>query len=204
MTTPPTVPSPPIPERTNHPFLTYDMIYEIPAAIQKTHDKKEKRFQTIADKLKNRSSIYYTGCGTAFFSAMLGSNILSLANPGKVTFECVQALELANNHTIEEHTGTFGVSHSGITKTTLDALRFARSKASFTVGVTHFEQSPISKVVDETLLVGNGPDKSRCHTKCYSAGAIALTEIGLDLLLQMNAASSRLEEIRTELSALPG
>jgi len=59
-------------------------------------------------------------------------------------------------------------------------------------------------VADETLVVGNGPDKSRCHTKCYLAGASALTHIGLELLEQRKAAQhAHLQGIREGLSELP-
>jgi glucosamine--fructose-6-phosphate aminotransferase (isomerizing) len=180
------------------------MIYEIPEAIERTIANSSGRLHSIAERLNRRSNFYFTGCGTAFFSAMLGSNILSSMEGDGLSFDCVQALELTCHHPIAENSATFGVSHSGITKTTLDALRRAKSRGSYTVGITHFAQSPISQVVDDTLVVGNGPDKSRCHTKCYPAGAIPLTTIGIHVLEQRHAAQiERLEKIQRELTQLP-
>jgi glutamine---fructose-6-phosphate transaminase (isomerizing) len=193
---------PPVAERTKHPFLTHEMIFEIPEAIQRTIENSSTRVNSIAEKLNAKSHFYFTGCGTAFFSAMLGSNILSIAD--KLDFAAIQALELASHQPLAENSAMFGVSHSGITKTTVDALRAGKSKGSYTVAVTHFEQTPISKIADETLVVGNGPDKSRCHTKCYPAGAIALTTIGLDLLEQRHAVQDEsAERIRREIPELP-
>jgi glucosamine 6-phosphate synthetase-like amidotransferase/phosphosugar isomerase protein len=157
---------PPTPERSSHPFLTYDMIYEIPEAIKKTLENNSDKIDSIVDKMKNREEICYTGCGTAFFSAMLGAGILSLQNRKK--YECVQALELTNHHQpVREKTTTVAVSHSGITKTTVDALRYSKEQGAFCVGITHFSGRPISQAAHETLIIGNGPDQSRCHTKCY-------------------------------------
>ena len=198
------VAAPPIAERTQHPFLTYDMIYEIPEAIKQTLQIVPKKSSTILGKLKSRSEFYFTGCGTAFHSAMLGANILSLMKQG-FNYECVQALELSNyHHSVSRNSAAFGVSHSGITKTTLDALRSVREQGAHCIGISHFSDRPISQVVDENLVVGNGPDKSRCHTKCYVSSAIALTQIALGILEQQEAVSSEhLQRIRKNLEDLP-
>ena len=72
-----------------------------------------------------------------------------------------------------------GVSHSGITKSTLDALSAVKSHGAKTLGVTHFPERPISKVCDSTLIVGDAPDKSRCHTKAYTNSATAVFALSL-------------------------
>ena len=197
--------SPPSPARTRHPFLTYDMIHDIPNTIRKTLEICSDRSGRIYQILRERSEFYYTGCGTAFFSAMLGASILSLMAGDHFKYECVQALELSHDHApISRSSATFGVSHSGITKTTLDALASVKAQGAYCIGITHFPNSPITQVADETLVVGNGPDKSRCHTKCHLASAIALTQIGLELLEQRKAARpAHLQVIRKSLSELP-
>ncbi len=196
---------PPSPERTSHPYLTYDMIHDIPNTIRKTLEIFSDQSGRISQILRERSDFYYTGCGTAFFSAMLGASILSLMESAQFKYECVQALELSNYHfPVSKDSVTFGVSHSGITKTTLDALSSAKAQGSYCVGITHFPNSPITKVADQTYVVGNGPDKSRCHTKCYLAGATALAYIGLELLEQRKATrSAHVQGIRKSLSELP-
>jgi glucosamine--fructose-6-phosphate aminotransferase (isomerizing) len=194
----------PSPERTGHPFLTYDMIHEIPDTIRKTLEIFSQ-LSRASEILKERDGFYYTGCGTAFFSAMLGASILSLAVGDRFGYECVQALELSHYHfPVGKTSVTFGVSHSGVTKTTLDALTSAKAQGAYGVGITHFPDSPITKVADETFVVGNGPDKSRCHTKCYLAAATALTYLGLEVLEQRRASrAANLQGIRKSLSELP-
>jgi len=190
-------------ERTKHPFLTYDMIQEIPDAIQNTTETSTQ-VSSIVGRLREKPCLYFTGCGTAFFSAMLGSNIFHLVEWDALNFECVQALELSNHHQIARNSVAFGVSHSGITKTTLDALRIVKSRGGYAVGITHFAKSPISKVADETIVVGKGPDKSRCHTKCYPAGALPLTAMAVELIEQRHTGQpDRPRRIRRELADLP-
>jgi glucosamine 6-phosphate synthetase-like amidotransferase/phosphosugar isomerase protein len=129
------------------------MIQEIPDTMLKTIEISSNEVGSIAARLKGASHLYFTGCGTAFFSAMLGSRILSITAANSLEFECVQALELANQHPISPNGVGFGVSHSGITRTTLDALRAVKSKGGYTVGITHFANSPICKVADKALVV---------------------------------------------------
>jgi glucosamine--fructose-6-phosphate aminotransferase (isomerizing) len=204
MTTPnPSIPAP-VAERTKHPFLTYEMIYDIPEAIDRTLVATGRRLEEIETFLKEKTKLYFAGCGTAYFSSMLGADLLSLVERDCFDFECVPALELATRNSFGKNAATFAVSHSGITKTTLDALRNAKTNGSYTVGITHFQDSPITKVADTTLVVGNGPDRSRCHTKCYLSGATALAATALELLEQQEPTdAARLRRIRSELMELP-
>jgi len=199
----PAPPPRPVAERTRHPFLTYDMIRDIPETIRRTIEKCSGGVESFSRNVRSKNDFYYTGCGTAFFSAMLGADILSLIGRDKLRFECIQALELANHNQISSNSVAIGVSHSGITKTTIDALRSSKEQGAYCLGITHFASSPITQVAHETLVVGNGPDKSRCHTKCYLAGATALTQIGLRLLKQHNANSEHVAGIGRELSEIP-
>ena len=193
---------PPTPDRQSHPFHTYEMIYEIPQAIEQTI-KQEKQASAPIEILKDKKRIYFTGCGTAFFSSMLGSQVLSLSED-ETHISCVPALELQSyDYPFGKDCAVIGISHSGITKTTTDALQYAKSKGARAIGITHFENRPISKVADVTLVVGSGPDDSRCHTKCYLAGAMACTMLGIELLDSHGSLSNRLKGIESELNKLP-
>jgi glucosamine--fructose-6-phosphate aminotransferase (isomerizing) len=181
------------------------MIFEIPEAIKQTLQTMEKKAQPIARKLGDRSCIYFTGCGTAFFASMLGSQVLSPSREVSVRFASVPALELQSyGYPIDNTCAVVGLSHSGITKATVDALKHARGKGALTIGVTHFEGRPISGASDETLVVGNGPDISRCHTKCYVASAVACMRIGIELLKHFEGREpDRLHRLEAGLNQLP-
>lgn len=196
---------PPTPDRAAHPFHTYDMIFEIPQAIEQTLQALKEKVQSTARRLEHKRRIYFTGCGTAFFASMLGSQVLSLLQDGSARPLCVPALELQKyGYPLDTACAVVGISHSGITKTTVDALKYAKGKGAFTIGVTHFEGRPISGAADETLVVGNGPDKSRCHTKCYVAPAVACMQIGIELMKHPGSGESdRLRQIEAELKQLP-
>jgi len=163
------------------------MIMRIPDALGFTLDALE----SVA--IPQRKRMVFTGCGTAYHAAALGAWLTCFASKSFPT-SSVQALELVGAPWIVDSSCvTLGISHSGITKTTVDALRIARANGSATIGVTHFKERPIHTVCDNTFVVGGQPDLSRCHTKAYVASALAAYLLGLHFI---NAHVTKLEELR--------
>ena len=177
----PAAPSPPPgPERTAHPYLTYEMIQGIPAAARATLREAREPAARAGAALADRRFLAFTGCGTAFFSAMLGQRLSSAVLDGRVRSEAIPALELSTyGRGVDRRAGVVGVSHSGITKTTVDALRSARAAGAWTVGITHFAYHPNSYASDAKIMEGDGPDRSRCHTKCFVTGTLGSAAVGL-------------------------
>lgn len=200
-----TTPPPPVPERTAHPFLTHDMIHEIPDAARATLGNVRGPARDVAATIADRPFLTFTGCGTAFFSALLAQRLVEGSARSRLHSEAIPALELAAYvPRLGRDSCAVGISHSGITKATVDALASARKGGAKTVGITHFEDRPIATACDTTLIVGNGPDRSRCHTKCYVTGALGGTIVGLEWAvaaggLSRDAADARL----AALEALP-
>lgn len=174
------LPPVPAPDRTAHPFHMYDMIREIPAAFRETLRRTASPARDAARRNADRSFLVFTGCGTASYAARLAEQF-ARSPTRAVRSEAVGAFELARyGPRVGGSSAVIGVSHSGITKTTVDALKHAREQGARTLGITHFEGRPITYVSDGLLIPGNGPDLSRCHTKCYVAGALAGALVGLE------------------------
>jgi glucosamine--fructose-6-phosphate aminotransferase (isomerizing) len=146
----------------------YDMIKEIPVSFGEVLNQLKEL------KIPQGNRITFTGNGTAFYSAWMGSQVLSEL---KVPHRVVQSFELEHYLTAGKNELVVGVSHSGITKSTVDSLRKAKEEKASVIGVTHFSGRPIEEVADLTLVIGNGPDKSRCHTKTYIDSALATATI---------------------------
>jgi glutamine---fructose-6-phosphate transaminase (isomerizing) len=194
------LPPVPVPERTKHPFLTYDMIREIPAAISVTISDNGERMAAAGKALAGRRDIFFTGCGTAFYAAMLGEEFMRPSRESGVRSTSVPALELQTyDWGLSASSGVIGVSHSGITKTTVDAMKRARLLGARTVGITHFADRPIAAASDDLFVVGGSPDRSRMHTKCYVDSAIAAALISIE----SSAKSSEADKARDALRSLP-
>lgn len=198
------LPPAPIADRTRPPFHTIDMIREIPATSRETLRRLVGPAAEAAALLADRPSLVFTGCGTASYAARL-AEAFAVSPSERLRSQEVDAFELSGyGPRIDRASGVIGVSHSGITKTTVDALRGARARAARTVGITHFAGRPIAEVSDMILVAGNGPDLSRCHTKCYVGGALAGALTALEWRgVAGGEPRAGLDALREKLAALP-
>ncbi len=152
--------------RKSHPYVMYDMMKDTPNGIKATMEKMDAFDYSVL-----KGPLYFTGNGTAYHSAVIGAQIL--AGTGKQWFP-IQAYELEKYHT---PSGTIiGVSHTGKTKSTIDALKSAGS-SSKTVGITHYSNSPMTETVDYPLVIGNSPDLSLCNTKTFFDNVFAVMKL---------------------------
>lgn len=195
--------SAPTPARRQHPFLTHDMILEIPESIRVTLENTQTPARRVASRARGRGRVYLTGCGTALFAAMLGGQVWRLANRDARSY-ALPAFELWKyGHHLDATCMVLGVSHSGVTESTVEALRRSRAAGAFVVGVTHFPNRPIADVSNEVVIAGNGPDQSKCHTKCYISAAAACIQIALELPDAGGPLPETLTSIMEEIQELP-
>lgn len=172
---------PPTPERQEHPFLTHDMIREIPQAMEATVSRAAEEAPAMASRAQAKGMVYLTGSGTALFTAMLGAQPLRrVPSPRSLTLPAFELWKY--DHPLDGDCLVVGVSHSGVTLPTVQALTRARDAGAHVVGITHFADRPIAAAAHDVLLAGNGPDRSKCHTKCYVAGAVACTQLLREVL----------------------
>ncbi len=172
--------------RRSHPFVMYEMLKDTPRGVRATLEKME-----TFDYSALNGPLWLTGNGTAYHSAVIGSQILERGSAGA---QVVQAYELEK---FRRSSGTVvGLSHTGKTKSTIDALREA-SNYSGTVGITHYPSSPITEVCDSSIVIGNFPDKSLCNTKAFFDNVfsvLALSSNYGDLNLDLKALELKVQE----------
>ncbi|MCL4330491.1 MAG: SIS domain-containing protein [Candidatus Thermoplasmatota archaeon] len=148
--------------RKGHPYVMHDMLRSVSSSIAK-----------VSEYMKNfdagimKGNLNFTGNGTAFHSAEVGSYFLRETDRPSC---CIQAYELENYGNAD---GTLvAVSHSGKTKSTLDAMLKYKKKA-VTIGITHDADSPISRESDYSVVLP-GRDLSLCNTKAFFDNALAV------------------------------
>ena len=151
--------------RKGHPYVMHDMLLSVSSSISKV-SAYMKNFEGGIMK----GNMNFTGNGTAFHSAAVGSYFLHETD---CQFSCSQAYELEKYGDAD---GTLvAVSHSGKTKSTLDAMLKYKKKA-VTVGITHDPGSPISRESDYSIVLPDR-DLSLCNTKAFFDNALAVMHI---------------------------
>ncbi len=155
-------------KRTGHPYYMYDMIRETPESL----DITKKVMENIDYSFLSGDSLLFTGNGTAYHAAQIGSGFLYKTN-AKYAF--VQSFELLNYY-VPVHGTVVGISNSGKTKSTIDSLVFQR-KFAYIVGITHYHNTPMDRISDKSIVI-DADDKSLCNTKSFFDNAIAAMYIG--------------------------
>lgn len=188
--------------RTKHPYFMHDMIIGQPSALHTTLEICKKLAPDITSYWEGTSKFVLTGCGTSFHAALASSYMLR-ALFQRTTAEAIQSFELEHYyHVSGSDSLIMGFSHSGITKTTVDALSYAKAQGAKTFAVTASKDSPITSVSSRHMVVGNGKDKSRAHTTCYTSAVLAAMYLGA-YYKQSLASSSVTESFLEQFNDVP-
>ena len=157
--------------RTRHPFLVYDEIEKEPAQWREILGTMEGDVARVAKVIAARGvdQAIFTGCGSAFFTAMHGAFTWSHYTPLRAT--AVESYELSNYFPRVDPGRTLLVAHSGTGGSieTVEALRAAKKKGLLTLALTNTDVSPVLDECDEALVYltrqGCGPCISVVSTR---------------------------------------
>jgi glucosamine--fructose-6-phosphate aminotransferase (isomerizing) len=157
--------------RQQHPFLVFEEIEREPAQWQQILDDLAPDVARIATLIKNRDirRVIFTGCGSAFFTAIHGALTWEHYTPFDAI--AVESYELANYFPPVDADHTLVVAHSGTGGSieTVEAVRAANERGILTLALTNTDTSPILDESDEALVYltrqGCGPCISVVSTR---------------------------------------
>lgn len=182
--------------RARPPFHMHDMILGQPAFVRET--------LTILRRIDGRAflasprALIVTGCGTSFHAASIGARLLqeALGDSGRV--QAVHAYDLLHGFAVPGDATVLGVSHSGATSTTNQALALARRSGATTRALCGIPGSRMAEVAEETLVIGSEHDHSWANTMSYT------TQLAAFARLAESSASGSRELFPDGLEGLPG
>jgi len=106
---------------------------------------------------KNYQHVYFVGCGSSFYSGQIGKFFIE--SIAKLPSEARQAFSFthySNPELFNENTLVVGISTTGNTSATLDALSFANQSGAVTLAITADRDSKITEIADFSIFTG-GP-----------------------------------------------
>lgn len=157
-------------------------IYEGPDAIERTMASQIEgiRAAARAAAVRHPTRVFFMGSGTSYHAGVIGSCALSrftdiLALP-------VQASEFPHSVANSIRPGDLMVaySQSGESTDTIEALRAAKSKGAYVIGITNTPGSTLTLESNQSLVTQAGVEESVCATKTFEAQlavTIALTAL---------------------------
>jgi glucosamine--fructose-6-phosphate aminotransferase (isomerizing) len=145
-------------------------IAEQPAALARTIGSEREKIVRLGKLLKKRDIdlIVLVARGSSDNAALFGRYLLEITTGIPVSLSAPSVHTLYRAKLNLQHALVVGVSQSGEGEDINQVLESARAGGAFTLGVTNEPLSAMVSVVDETLLMHGGRERSVAATKTFT------------------------------------
>lgn len=157
---------------------------------------------SVKDRLREIKRIIIVGCGTAYYSGLVGEYMLEEYAGIPVEVEVGSEFRY-RKPIIDSETALLAISQSGETADTLEAIREAKRKGALTIGIVNAVGSTIARETDAGVYNHAGPEIGVASTKAFISQLTALTLLTLFLGRQRQMSLVTGKRIAEELLALP-
>ncbi len=145
-------------------------IAEQPAALRKTIAEERAKVARLGTSLKQRDIdlIVLVARGSSDNAALFGRYLLEITTGIPVSLSAPSVHTLYQAKLNLKHALVIGVSQSGEGEDINRVLENARAGGAFTIGITNEPASSMVKLVEETLLMHGGRERSVAATKTFT------------------------------------
>lgn len=145
-------------------------IAEQPAALVRTIEAERAKISRLSIFLKQRDIdlIVLVARGSSDNAALFGRYLLEITTGIPVSLSAPSVHTLYGARLNLQHALVVGVSQSGEGEDINQVLENARGCGAYTVGITNEPSSAMVNVVDETLLMHGGRERSVAATKTFT------------------------------------
>lgn len=158
--------------------------------------------ESVTTQLEKIDRIIIVACGTASYAGMVGEYMLE--GHARIPVEVEIGSEFRyRKAVINERTAVIGISQSGETLDTLEALREGKRHGALTLGIVNTVGSTIARETDAGVYNHAGPEISVASTKAFLSQMTALALLSIFLGRQRGMTQKEGKEIAKELKALP-
>jgi glucosamine--fructose-6-phosphate aminotransferase (isomerizing) len=197
-------------ERGGYETFMLKEIHEQPEAVAETlgerirHGRLELEGLGLSDEqLRRLRRIVILACGTAYHAGVVGRYLIE--EWARVPVEHDIASEWRyRNPVLDADTLVIGISQSGETRDTIQAMELARQMGAHTLAITNMMGTQITREVDSVLYTRAGLEIGVAATKTFTAQVALLALLALKLAQERGTIEqAELDELAGELAALP-
>jgi glucosamine--fructose-6-phosphate aminotransferase (isomerizing) len=168
--------------KAGYPHFMLKEIYEQPRAVAQAvqpHVNLEKEHIQFAPESKmspaevtkllaSTERVFIVGCGTSFYSGLVGEYMIERL--ARVPVECEIASELRYRYPVfPKNSLLISISQSGETADTLAAVRMAKAEGVKVLSICNVKNSSIDREADLHVYMNSGPEIGVASTKAYSS-----------------------------------
>jgi glutamine---fructose-6-phosphate transaminase (isomerizing) len=199
-------------EKGGHPDFMAKEIYEQPRALADTLLGRMLADSTLAldelrisdDELSQVDKVFIVGCGTSYHAGLVAK--YAIEHWARLPTEIDIASEFRyRDPVLDANTLVIGVSQSGETIDTLQAMREARQWSAKVLVVSNVVDSSMARDADGVIYTHAGPEVAVASTKTHLAQIVALEILALHLAQLRGCMSAEsVRQVFREMEALPG
>ena len=123
--------------RTGHPFYLYDAIHQQPALVRRMISERADRIARAARAAAEKDRLWIVGIGSSLYTAEIAEHFFRHLTDGRADIRVGQSFEFVfYPPVLTKRDAVIILSHTGITKCTIDALEFARRSGALTIAIS--------------------------------------------------------------------
>ena len=147
---------------------TLKEIHEQPETVMKAAAQDREKVANFARIMKSSKTIYLTGSGTSYHSALVAKHIL--AKFAKLRAESIMSSEFRYSlDPIDGDSALVAISQSGETADVLQSVKTAKEKGAKILSIVNIPTSSLSRISDSFLSIDCGPEVGVAATKSFTA-----------------------------------
>jgi glucosamine--fructose-6-phosphate aminotransferase (isomerizing) len=162
-------------------------IHEQPDAVAETIGDRVRHGHLVLeglgmndDEVRDLRRIVLLACGTAYHACVVGRYVIEEWARVPVEFD-IASEWIYRNPVINEHDLVIGITQSGETRDTIEALKLARERGARTVAITNMMGSQVTREVDSVLYTRAGLEMGVAASKTFTAQVALLYLVALKL-----------------------
>jgi glutamine---fructose-6-phosphate transaminase (isomerizing) len=169
----------------------------------KTNKLNLSEFPISASRVKSFQKIHIVACGTSAHAGWIARHIME--NILGINVEIDLGSEFRyRNPLISARDLVIVISQSGETADTLAALRLAKKKRAYVLGITNVVGSSVAREANEVFYTRAGPEIAVASTKAYTAQLTALYLLSIYFgRIRRKISSQQEKELLTQFGKIP-
>lgn len=169
-------------------------IYEQPKAISDIFNRYYTNCSYKDLDFSKFDKIHIVACGSAMHASLVGKYLLQTYGKIPVMVEIASEYRYSEE-LITPSTLLIVVSQSGETADTLAALRLAKEKGAYVVGIVNAVGSTIAREVDKCIYTYAGPEIAVATTKGYTSQVAVFSTLALMAMEQKGLLDKNIEKL---------
>ena len=143
-------------------------IHEQPKILREIVLNSGKYTEEVAQRLQAASNLFFVGCGTSSYEALVSKYLFSLIAHIHSTSEIGSEFQYDLGF-LNATSAVVALSQSGETMDILEPLKKAKAQGASIIALVNVLGSSLYRLADEKILIGAGPEKAVASTKAFSA-----------------------------------